>query len=193
METSNKKAVSNTKVVTGVVMLSYAHVYEPHKANDNDEAKYSASIIIPKSDTETIAKIKRAIAAATEDGKTSKWKGRIPSGLHNPLRDGDEDRPEDESYKDSYFFNCSSKQQPQMVDLQRQDLIEPGALYSGCYVRVSVNFFPYDNSGSKGIAVGLNAIQKVKDGTPLGGGTNAKEDFDDGFGDDLGDDDDIMG
>ena len=77
-----------TKVVTGKVRLSYAHIWEPHSSTPEQEPKYSSAILIPKTDTMTVKKIQEAIEAAKEQGK-AKWGGKIPSGIKLPLRDGD--------------------------------------------------------------------------------------------------------
>ena len=151
---------------------------------------YSACIIVPKSDTVTINKIKAAVEAAIQDGIKSKWKGKKPANLKLPLRDGDEGRPEDEAFKDSYFFNANGRRQPGIVDMSRQDILDQSEVYSGCYCRFSVDFYPF-NGKQNGVAAGLNNIQKVADGEPLAGGSRAEDDFDDDFtdgeGDDLGD------
>ena len=139
--------------------------------------KYSVSAIIPKSDTETIEKIKRAIEQAKKDS-VSKWGGKVPANLKLPLRDGDIDRPEDEAYADSYFFNANSKQAPQVVDKNVQPILDQSEVYSGCYGRISVNFYGFSTNGNKGIAAGLGNIQKLRDGESLGGRTNAEDDFD---------------
>ena len=165
-----------TKVVTGTVRLSYLHVWEPATAPGSTEAKYSASLIIPKSDKATVEKVKAAIEAAKELGK-AKWGGKIPGRLKMPLRDGDEERSEDEAYKGAYFLNANAKQKPNVVDRNLNDILEQSELYSGCYGRASITFYPFDSSGNKGIACGLNNIQKLKDGTPLSGRSTAEEDF----------------
>ena len=102
-----------TKVIVPC-RLSYAHLWEPDSINGS-EPKYSVSCIIDKNDKETIAKIKKAIEIAKDEGK-GKWGGKIPANLKTPLRDGDIDRPEDEAYADSMFLNANSKQAPQIVD-----------------------------------------------------------------------------
>ena len=144
--------------------------------NDGDP-KYSVSAIIPKSDTETIGKIKRAIEQAKKDS-VSKWGGKVPANLKLPLRDGDIDRPEDEAYADSYFFNANSKQAPQVVDKNVQPILDQSEVYSGCYGRISVNFYGFNSNGNRGIAAGLGNIQKLRDGESLGGRTSAEDDFD---------------
>ena len=180
----------NTKVVTGLVRFSYVHIFEPTAIDEGSDEKYSLSVIIPKSDKATLKKIKEAIEAAKEQGRTKKWGGKSPAELKLPLRDGDEERPDDEAYANSYFFNCSSKQKPGIVDKNTQPILDAEEVYSGCYGRVAVNFYPFDTSGSKGVAAGLNNVQKIKDGDPLGGRSRAEDDFGDGFGDDFEDDDD---
>lgn len=182
----------NTKVVTGEVRLSYVHIFEPTAIDEGSEEKYSVSVIIPKSDKQTLKRVREAIEAAKEQGKTKKWGGKLPPKLKLPLRDGDEERPDDEAYADSYFFNCSSKQKPGVVDKKCNPIIDAEEVYSGCYGRVSVNFYPFDTSGSKGVAAGLNNVQKLKDGDPLGGRSRAEDDFGDGFGSDFDDDDDPL-
>ena len=166
---------TGTKVTTGKVRLSYAHLFEPHSIEGN-EAKYSVSIIIPKTDKETLLAIKAAVDEAKEQGK-GKFGGKIPSNLKTPLRDGDVDRPDDEAYQNCYFLNASSKNKPGVVDANVQPVIDATEVYSGCYARLTLNFYPFSASGNKGIAAGLGNIQKLEDGEPLGGFTRAEDDF----------------
>lgn len=188
---SNNKTL-NTQVKTKLVRFSYVHIFEPHKADEQSEEKYSMSVIIPKSDHETLKAIDEAVKAAKEAGKTSKWGGKIPTNLKFPLRDGDEDRPDDEAYADSYFFNCSSKNKPLICGRDTTAPVTEEDVYSGCYGRVVVNFYPFNQSGSKGVAAGLNAVQKLKDGERLGGNPVTADAFEDGYADEFGDDDDIL-
>jgi hypothetical protein len=175
---------SATKVVTGVVRLSYANVWEAVSINGGNP-KFSVSLIIPKSDTKTIDAINAAVDAAIKDG-AAKFGGKIPNkaALKLPLRDGDLDR-DDEAYKDSYFLNANSTTAPQIVDRSVQPILDRAEVYSGCYARVSVNFYAFNSNGNRGIACGLGNIQKVKDGTPLGGKSSASDDFSTDFDDDF--------
>lgn len=165
-----------TKVITGVVRLSYANVWEPKSINGGTE-KYSVSLIIPKSDTKTISAINAAVEAAIEEGK-GKFGGKIPNkgALKLPLRDGDIER-DDEAYKDSYFVNANSSTAPQLVDRAVNPILERSEVYSGIYARVSINFYAFNSNGNRGIACGLGNIQKVRDGEPLGGKSSAEDDF----------------
>ena len=165
-----------TKVVTGVVRLSYANVWEPVSIKGGTP-KFSASLIIPKDDEKTLAAINAAIDAAIQDG-VSKFGGKIPNraALKLPLRDGDIER-DDEAYKGSYFVNANSTTAPQIVDRAVQPILDRGEVYSGCYARVSINFYAFNTNGNRGVACGLGNIQKVKDGDPLSGKSSAVVDF----------------
>ena len=170
-----------TKVITGPkTRWSYANVWQPKSINGGTP-KYSVSLIIPKSDTVTVNKIKSAIQAAYEEGE-SKLKGNgkiVPSlkAIKTPLRDGDLERPDDDAYKNSYFVNANSTTAPGIVDADRQPIIDTSEVYSGVYGRASINFYAFNSNGNKGIACGLNNLQKISDGEPLGGKSRAEDDF----------------
>ena len=175
------KFANPTKVITGVkTRWSYANVWEPKSINGG-APKYSVSLIIPKSDAKTVTAVKNAIQAAYDEGQ-SKLKGSsksVPSlsSIKNPLRDGDLERPDDETYKDSFFINANSATAPGIVDAARQPILERSEVYSGVYGRASINFYAFNSNGNKGIACGLNNLQKISDGEPLGGKTRAEDDF----------------
>ncbi len=166
----------STKVLTGIVRLSYANVWEPKSINGGTE-KYSVSLIIPKSDTETVDAINAAIDAAIREG-AHKFGGKIPNraALKLPLRDGDAER-DDDAYKGCWFVNANSTTAPQIVDQRVRPILERSEIYSGVYARVSLGFCAFNSNGNRGVACGLGNIQKVKDGEPLGGKTSAAEEF----------------
>lgn len=169
---------NNTKVITGKVRFSYANVFEPTAMQDGQTPKYNVSIIISKSDTKTVEAIKKAIEAAKEAGKSkiADKNGKIPVNLKTPLRDGDEERPDDPAYENSYFINANSERKPGIVDRDLNPIMSRDDFYSGCYGRASINFYAF-NVNSKGIACGLNNLQKLEDGERLAGGSSAEEDF----------------
>ena len=175
------KVINPTKVITGVkTRWSYANVWQAKSINGGTP-KYSVSLIIPKSDTKTVTAVKNAIQAAYEEGQ-SKLKGNSKSvpaltAIKTPLRDGDAERPDDEAYKDSYFINANSATAPGIVDAARQPILERSEVYSGVYGRASINFYAFNSNGNRGIACGLNNLQKIADGEPLGGKTRAEDDF----------------
>ena len=173
---------SMTKVITGKnTVFSYLTVNEPKTPLGGGTPKYSVSLIIPKSDTETVKKIHRAMRAAYDEG-INKLKGNSKAApeyddLKKPLRDGDKDRPGDPAYADSWFINASSTTKPGIVDAACNEIPDTGEIYSGIIGRASVNFFAFNTNGSKGIACGLNNLQKLRDGTPLGSRSRAADDF----------------
>ena len=175
------KYVNPTKVITGPeTRWSYANVWQP-KAIDGGAPKYSVSLIIPKSDTKTIEKVRAAIQAAYDEGQ-GKLKGNgksVPplSSIKTPLRDGDVERPDDEAYANSYFINTNSASAPGIVDAACQPIIDTSEVYSGVYGRASINFYAFNSNGNKGIACGLNNLQKIRDGESLGGKSRAEDDF----------------
>lgn len=176
-----EKKTIPTKVITGVCRWSYANVWQPKAIEEGAKPKYSVSLIIPKSDTATIEKIRAAIQAAYEEG-AAKLKGTsksVPplSTLKTPLRDGDTERPDDPAYANSYFVNANSITAPGVVDADRQPIIDTSEVYSGVYGRASINFYAYCTKTAKGIACGLNNLMKTKDGEPLGGHSRAEDDF----------------
>ena len=171
--------VNSTKVVTGKVRFCYVNVFEASAMNEGDTPKYSVCIIIPKSDTKTLTAVRNAIEAAKAIGKAkvADKNGKIPSTLKTPLRDGDEERSDDPAFENSFFINANSTRRPGVVDINLNPIMDQSELYSGCYGRVSINFYAYSVPQSKGIAAGLQNVQKLCDGEPLAGGSTAEEDF----------------
>ena len=172
--------MSETKVITEKVRFSYCHVFEAKAIDEGSVPKYSTAILIRKKDKKTLAKIATAIEAAKEIGKSKKWGGKIPpaSTLKLPLRDGDEERPDDENYAGCMFLNASSTTRPSIVDENVDPILDKTEFYSGCFGRASINFYPFSASGNKGVAAGLNNLQKLEDGENLGGSAaSAESDF----------------
>lgn len=187
-----KKITSATKLVLPGTKISFANIFEPKSINGS-EPKYSVSCLIPKDDKKTLLAIHKAVEAAKEDGKVRKWGGKIPPNLKLPLRDGDIDRPDDETYQGHFFLNATSKDAPQIVDRHVQPILDPMECGSGDYCNVSVNFYGFAASGNKGIAAGLQNIQLVRHGERLAGRPTAASDFVEVEGDDADelDDDDM--
>ncbi len=174
------KFANPTKVITGVCTFSYLNCWEPKSINGSNP-KFSVSLIIPKSDTKTVERIKSAIQAAYEEGAAKlKGNGKSVPALKNikyPLRDGDEERPDDENYKGCYFINANSATTPGIVDADCQPILTRSEMYSGVKGRASINLYAFNTNGNRGIACGLNNLQKIADGTPLGGKPRAEDDF----------------
>jgi len=176
-------------VVTGKnTRFSYLNANEPKAPLGGGKPKYSASLIIPKTDTITIEKIKKAIKAAYDEGQ-GKLRGAgktVPAlnTLKTPLRDGDTDRPDDENYANAYFINTNAERKPKAFDGNGNDIVDSSELYSGIYGKAVINFYAYNVNGNKGIAAGFEALQKLRDGEPLGGNNISADIFADGDDDD---------
>ena len=168
---SNSTKLANPmKVITGKdTRWSYANVWEAKSINGGTP-KFSVSLIIPKTDTVTVQKIKAAIQAAYEEGQAKlKGNGRtVPplTAIKTPLRDGDTERPDDPAYAGSYFINANSATAPGIVDADCNPILTRSEVYSGVYGRASINFYAFNSNGNKGIACGLNNLQKIRDGDP---------------------------
>lgn len=172
--------IKDAKVILGPVRLSYAHVFHKYSPEGTDEeGKYSAVLIIPKTEKETVKAVRQAIESAKAAGMASKWSGKEPKKLDLPLRDGDDpENDKDESFAGSYYLNAKSKTRPGVVDRKLEPITDEEEVYSGCYAIASVTFYAYDVSGNRGVACGLNNLMKVRDGERLGGRVSAEADFD---------------
>lgn len=171
-----------TKVLTGEVRLSYANLTAPRAVQQGQEAKYSVTLLIPKTDTATKANIDSSIEAAAQDAQGKLWNGIRPPVLPVPIHDGDGVRENGTPYgpecKGCWVMTASTKNKPQVVhqsDVNTE--LAPQAIYSGMYARVTINFFGYLNAGKKGVGCGLGNVMKTRDGEPLAGGASAASDF----------------
>lgn len=176
----------STKVVTGACRLSYCNIFKPRAFQEGDKEKYSTVLLIPKKNKADIAKVKKAIKAEIENGKETFWKGKEPKDLWNPLRDGDEIADEHPEYEGMYYLNAKSDTRPILLDEDGDELLDQSEMYSGCWARANIAFYPYNNR-SKGIGVALNALKKHHDDEPFGNAMtvdSAKSSFDDDYEDD---------
>lgn len=168
-------------ITTGKVRASYVHIFQPRTPENGGEPKYSATLLIPKTDTATINGIYAEIERAKQEGAQKAFNGSIPPQCRTPLYDGDGYRQSGEAFGEEcrgcMVITASAKQQPVVVGLDMQNILNPADVYSGCYIRANINFFAYNSNGNKGIGCGLNAVQKIEDGEPLGGRVSAEEAF----------------
>lgn len=179
-----------TKVITGKVRFSYVNIFKSRSFQQGQDEKFSICLLIPKKDKKTVQDIKNAVHAAIQQGISEKWGGKKPANLKLPLRDGDEERADEaEEYEGMFFLNANSSQKPGIIDMYKNEILDPSEVYSGCWGRASINFFPFNSNGNKGVGVGLNNIQKLGDDEPLGGArASAEDDFADDF-----EEDDLLG
>lgn len=169
---------NSTKVTTGKVRLSWPHLFEAYAHEDNDVAKFSTMLLIPKSDTKTIEALRAAEEVAKERGKASKWNGKLPKDLSTIIKDGDDSADDYPERAGHWCMAVRSNTRPGIVDKNVQPIMDQSEIYSGVFARVSLSAFPYNVSGNKGVSFGLGNVQKLADGESLGGATRAEEDFD---------------
>ncbi|WP_201759583.1 MULTISPECIES: DUF2815 family protein [Clostridia] len=166
-----------TNVTTGRVRLSFVHVFKPYAFQPGQEEKYSTTVLVPKTDVDTKARIDAAIEVAKQRGVTDKWNGVMPPIVPTPIYDGDGVKPSDGTEfgpecKGHWVFTAraSVDHAPEVVDKMGNPIINQSEMYSGVYGRVNVTFFPYVYGGKKGIGCSLGPVQKLEDGEPLSGG-----------------------
>lgn len=171
--------------VTAYGRLSYAHLFKPHAPNEQADPKYSATLIIPKTDTTTIQRIQQAIQAAVTDGVERRILNQPIDPAHTkypPLRDGDSMTDSGEQrgpeYANRWFISAKANatRKPFVVDGAMNPVIDEAEVYSGMWVNMAIQFYAYSNSGNKGITAALIGVQKVKDGPRLGGEALKAED-----------------
>lgn len=167
------KTMDYNRSISVIGRLSYPHLGEPvADNNDPDRKKWSCALLFPKNTKngrEQIAKIKKAIEAVRErDQSRTVWGGTVPKKLSVALRDGDEEK-EDPNYEGMMFVNANSyKRKPRLCNKKTLEPLEEDAFYPGCWVVASINFYPYDKKGNKGIACGLNDVMFWRDDEPFG-------------------------
>jgi hypothetical protein len=176
---STTKAANPCKLLTGNGILSYAYIFDPAPNNlqSDQDNKYSTHLLIDKNDAETLTAIKASMMAAVQQGIGKTWGGSQPGKLLYPIHDGDEvAEKKGEIYKGKFYLNCSNYKKPKVVDRNKQPIEDSEEVYSGCVAWLVMLFKPYNNV-NKGITCRLLGVQKVADGTPLGGGTASDDDF----------------
>lgn len=162
------------KFVTGLVRFAHVHLYKPISLIKDIDPKYTLTIIISKSET---AEIKRIKATYKEVIKSNDEFFALHPLIkkYSNLKDGDR-KEGNPALKDSYYLSASSIEMPGVVDLELSPIIDANEIYDGCYGRVSITFYPYATSAGGGIAIALNNVQKLRDGKRIKG-FNIDSDF----------------
>ena len=180
----------STKITTGKVRFSYCTLIEPRKSTDGGKDKYSVTLLIPKTDKKTYAKIKEALKEADAKYREKNGAKSLPPKPNTTLHDGDGVRGESgEAFgaecKNCWVITVTTTKKPVIFDRERNE-IDAEEVYSGCYGRAVINFAAYNhNDTKKGISAYLVSLQKLSDGEPLGGGAVASaDDYDDDYEDD---------
>ena len=174
--------MSNTRIVTGKVRLSFPNLFKPRAITEGQDPKFSVMLLIPKDDKDTLKSIRAAEAEALKQGIASKFGGKKPANLKTTiLHDADEDgTAEDYPERKGMLYmsvSANTSNPPGVVDRQAQPILDESEVYSGVYARASITAFAYDVSGNKGISFGLNNVQVLGGGDRLAGGPRAEDEF----------------
>lgn len=175
--------IKPTRVVTGEVKLTFVHVFDPFLTAQAHIPHYSLTALIPKEDKEMVERLWTAHEAAVMLGVKSRWGGRLPDGVIDAIRDGDVEGKGPE-FKGCIFIRCATRNRPAIVSTKIDPstgrlvrLTDSTELYSGCFGRVSLSFFPYSNPQGKGVLAGLNHVQKTRDGQMIVFRRGPEDDF----------------
>jgi len=171
-------------VITPEFRVSYPVVFEPKKNDLNGKMEYSVVALFKKG--ENLEKLKAAAQEACEK-KWGKDQKKWPKNLRSPFRDQAEREKTNEETglpympdgyeKGAIFLNLKSSSRPGVVNQQVKAFTDESEFYAGCYAFASLSCYAYDQAGNKGVAFGLQNIQKSRDGEPFGGRTKAEDDF----------------
>lgn len=168
-----------TQVVTNAVRLSYVNLFEPGAPDSMNPGKYTVSLIISKNDKDSLSVIKQAVKNCYEEHKGDTLKGVDFSKCQNVLHDGDQEKPSDTAYANSYYLSAKANKKPNMYNIDGTMITDPNDLYSGCWGKAIVTFYAYNKGANKGIACAIDGVKKVKDDEPLSGSVVQASDFDD--------------
>jgi hypothetical protein len=177
---ANETKAKRVRLQTPVFRVSFPNLFTPRTYGDN-EPKYSVSAIVDKKltgrDRELMVALKKAVEKCAIDkfGEAAFQKMRKLGQFKWPFRDGEE-KDLDGYGPGKIFFTLSSKMAPGVIGRNKEPLKEED-VYAGCYARATVSPYEFDNK-SKGVALGLNNLQKVGEGEAFSQRIAAEEDFD---------------
>jgi hypothetical protein len=171
------------KVITPKFRVSFPAVTEPKMNSLSKKLEYSVVALFPKNaDLSALKKAAEEVMVEAWGPDKNKW----PKPIRSPFRLQEEKFKMDDNGKEiipgghergAVFLNLKSNKRPGLVDQQRQDIIDPTEFYAGCYARAEVNAYVYDQAGNRGVSFGLNNLQKMADGEPLGGRSRPEDVF----------------
>lgn len=177
----------DTKMITGPVMLSFPFLTKKNTTGEFPSGKYEANFAFSKLDKLTADMIRdcmtSAIKAGDENG-TAYWgaKGRpTESRWFSCVKEDKYARTaDDQPDPNGLVLRTSTQYQPALLDVTGRLLSTEEAdeaLYSGAIVRAQVEFFPWLRGGKGGVSAQLTVVQKLADGTHIGGSSYDASDF----------------
>ncbi len=163
-------------------VISYANLNQPRAFGDQ-APKYGGSLIVDKKDALALAKIEAAMKAAYEEG-LSVLKGKSKAApsfdeivADGPLHDGDTKKDGDPAYKGAFYLNAKNNRKPLIINTDREEILDPGEIYSGIHAKCAIGFYPYNKAGNRGLGVSLDIVMKTADGEPLGTSISVEDAF----------------
>lgn len=159
-------------IITGPVICSFPVLAAPRPPAPGAEPRFSVVCVLSgkQMQEEWFKKLK----ARCQEVATEKFGANKLNGLRSPFRPNTERDVEPfASLEDGVFFNAWTKTRPGMVDAKVNEIMDAKEIYSGAIIRVSLTPFAYENSGNKGVSLGLNNIQLLRTDTPRFDGRRA--------------------
>jgi len=157
------------KLITPEFRAAFCGLFRPSAPRDNPDGKKKYSVRAVFAPDTDISALKAAAKAAVAD----KWGSNPPKTLRSPFRTNEElDNPIPGVADDAVVmtFSANEDRRPGLVDAQLNDIIDDSEVYAGAWFRAQVRAYAYEQAGNRGVAFGLENVQKLRDDDPLGGG-----------------------
>lgn len=174
--------VYKTNMVLPIGEFTWVFLDNP-RVNKQDPSKppmYETTFLMKKDDKKVQEKLPE-IKACIEAALSKKFGDKKPAKFFNPLRDGDVEvnaQTGEPTYPGYYYIVAKNKAKPGLVDADRNEIIETGAVWSGCKGRISVGFVGFDIASKKGVSCYWNNAQLTDNSAPkLSGKRSAEADF----------------
>lgn len=165
-------AQKEPKFTTPEGILMFPGLFEPKAFEEGGKETYQCILVFPKGTD--ITAIKDAVSGCATRGI------RNPAGARNPIRDGNEKVEEwGETFKDAKYIRISSIYPPAVVDREKHEILDQRQVYSGAFARAVCRCFAYEGKFGKGVSIGFDAVQILRDGERLGGSAASVAMFDD--------------
>lgn len=157
------------KIITPEFRAAFVGLFRPTAPRENPDGKKKYSIravFMPGTDMS-------ALKAAAKTVAGEKWGAQMPKTMRSPFRTNEElDNPIPGVPDDAVVmtFSANEDRKPGLVDAGLQDIIDDSEVYAGAWFRAQVRAYAYDTQGNRGVAFGLENVQKTSDDDPLGSG-----------------------
>lgn len=173
---STEKKFRSKKIMTPEFRVSFPCLFEKRAVQVGQKATYSMCMLFPK--TTKLDELKALIREAA----VAEFKLPLPAGLASPIHDGDVEKPGRSEYAGHFYINAKAhSHRPHLVDRQCNpigpEIGNAEEFYGGCYARATVTAYPYSYMGKKGVGIGLENVQKLREGEPFSGHVGADKDF----------------